>query len=111
VRELESVVERTLLLAEGEVVRVEDLPAAVRMRAAAGGRGVPIEIPEAGIDLEQLERDLVLRALEKAAGNVTRAARLLGLSRRTLQYRLEKIRGAPVGAPAAPDGADADTGD
>jgi len=105
VRELESVVERTLLLAEGDVVRVEDLPAAVRMRAA-GGRGVPIEIPEAGIDLEQLERDLVLQALEKAAGNVTRAARLLGLSRRTLQYRLEKIRVAPVGAPAAPYGAD-----
>jgi DNA-binding NtrC family response regulator len=107
VRELESVVERTLLLAEGDVIRVEDLPAAVRVRPGASA-GLAIEIPDTGVDLEQIERDLIQRALEKAGGNVTRAARLLGLTRRTLQYRLEKMRGAPVGAGAAPDGADGD---
>ena len=42
---------------------------------------------------------MILKALEKAGGNVTRAARLLGLSRRTMQYRMEKIQGAPDGAP------------
>jgi two-component system NtrC family response regulator len=78
------------------------------MRPTAAAAGVPIEIPDEGVDLERIERDLLQRALEKAGGNVTRAAKLLGLSRRTLQYRLEKIRGAPVGAVAAPDGADAD---
>ena len=97
-------VERTLLLADGDVIGLEDLPAAVRMRRAAGP-GIPVDIPDEGIDLDVLERRLILRALEKADGNVTRAARLLGLSRRTLQYRLEKIQAAPDGAVGAPDGA------
>jgi DNA-binding NtrC family response regulator len=110
VRELESVVERTLLLAEGEVIRLEDLPATVRMRGRAGGGGIPVEIPDGGLDLDDLERTLILRALEKSGGNVTRAARLLGLTRRTLQYRLEKIQGAPEGAAGAPNGA-AEAGD
>jgi DNA-binding NtrC family response regulator len=105
VRELESVIERTLLLAEGNVIHLQDLPAAVRSGAARAAAGVPVEIPDEGLDLEALERDLVRRALDKAGGNVTRAARLLGLSRRTLQYRLEKIEGARNGALAAPDGA------
>jgi DNA-binding NtrC family response regulator len=104
VRELESVIERTVLLADGEVIALEDLPAAVRMRRAAGP-GFPVDVPDEGLDLEALERSLIRRALEKAEGNVTRAARLLGLSRRTLQYRLEKIEGAPDGAAGAPDGA------
>jgi DNA-binding NtrC family response regulator len=110
VRELESVVERTLLLSEGDVIRLDDLPATVRMRARPGAGGIPVEIPEEGLDLDELERTLILRALEKSGGNVTRAARLLGLSRRTLQYRLEKIQGAPEGAATAPNGA-AETGD
>jgi len=110
VRELESVVERTLLLADGDVVRLDDLPPAVRMRGGAGAPGLPIEIPDDGLDLDGLERSLILRALDKCGGNVTRAARLLGLSRRTLQYRLEKIQGAPDGAAGAPDGAVDDEG-
>jgi len=110
VRELESVVERTLLLAEGDVIRLEDLPAAVRMRHRPGAGGIPVEIPDEGLDLEELERTLILRALEKSGGNVTRAARLLGLSRRTLQYRLEKMQGALEGAAGAPNGA-AEAGD
>jgi DNA-binding NtrC family response regulator len=105
VRELESIVERTLLLAEGDVIRLEDLPATVRMRGRPGGGGIPIEIPDEGLDLEELERALIVRALDKAGDNVTRAARLLGLSRRTLQYRLEKMQGAPEGAAGAPNGA------
>jgi DNA-binding NtrC family response regulator len=105
VRELESVIERTLLLAEGDVVRLEDLPLAVRSPSSARGAGPGLEIPDEGIDLDGVERDLILRAIEKSGGNVTRAARLLGLSRRTLQYRLERMRGAPDGAAGAPDGA------
>jgi ActR/RegA family two-component response regulator len=46
-----------------------------------------------------------VKALQKSAGNVSRAARLLGLSRRTLQYRMEKMQDAPDGAAAAPKGA------
>jgi DNA-binding NtrC family response regulator len=103
VRELESVVERTLLLADGDLVRLDDLPQAVRMRTPTLAGGLPIDIPDAGLDLDELEQSLILRALDKSGGNVTRAARLLGLSRRTLQYRLEKMQGAPDRAAGAPD--------
>jgi len=102
VRQLESVIERTLLLSEGAVIVPEDLPAAVRARSGAARGALDLEIPDSGIDLDQLERDLILKALEKAAGNVSRAARLLGLTRRTLQYRIEKMQ-APH-SEAAPDG-------
>jgi len=105
VRELESVIERALLLGEGELIVPADLPATLRSGAGAPKRATDIEIPDAGIDLESVERSLILKALEKAGGNVTRAARLLGLSRRTLQYRLEKMEGAPERAPGAPKGA------
>jgi DNA-binding NtrC family response regulator len=108
VRELESVIERALLLGEGAVVVPADLPAAVRAGISPVVRGpLEFEIPESGIDLEQVERSLILKAMDKAAGNVSRAARLLRLSRRTLQYRLEKLQqDAPNGAPAAPKGAE-----
>jgi DNA-binding NtrC family response regulator len=105
VRELESVIERALLLGEQDVILPEDLPAAVRARASAPAGAMDLEIPDEGIDLEAVERSLLLRALEKAGGNVSRAARLLGLSRRTLQYRMGKLQTAPDGAPPAPKSA------
>jgi len=105
VRELESVIERALLLGEGDLIVPADLPASLRPGAAAPRRATELEIPDTGIDLEAVERSLILKALDKAGGNVTRAARLLGLSRRTLQYRLEKMEGAPERAPGAPKGA------
>jgi DNA-binding NtrC family response regulator len=105
VRELESVIERALLLAEGEEILPLDLPAAVRAGLSVPRGPLALDIPESGIDLEAVERSLVLKALEKAEGNVSRAARLLGLTRRTMQYRLEKFQeeaGARVpGGPAA----------
>ena len=103
VRELESVIERALLLGESDSILPEDLPGAVRTRPSTPRGDVPIDIPETGIDLEAVERALILKALDRAGGNVTRAARLLGLSRRTLQYRLEKIQAPPDGV-AAPKG-------
>jgi regulatory Fis family protein len=57
------------------------------------------------LDLDELEAALIRKALSKAGGNVTRAARLLGLSRRTLQYRLGRLAGAPFGAGIARNGA------
>src|SRR5262249_52100403 len=107
VRELESVVERALLLGEEDVIGPADLPATVRAGGGAPRAAMDLEIPESGINLEDLERSLILKALEKAGGNVSRAARLLGLTRRTLQYRMEKIQDAPKGASAAPKGASA----
>jgi DNA-binding NtrC family response regulator len=108
VRELESVIERVLLLAENEKIVPSDLPASVRTRVATPRGALDLDIPEQGIDLDAVEESLMLKALEKAGGNVSRAARLLGLSRRTLQYRMAKLQGAPAGAPGAPNGADED---
>jgi transcriptional regulator with PAS, ATPase and Fis domain len=110
VRELESVLERALLLGEGPQIVPDDLPPQVRAglsRVSAGG--VEVDIPDAGLDLEALESTLIRKALAKAEGNVSKAARLLGLTRRTLQYRLEKLheseRGeAATGAASAPPG-------
>ena len=102
VRELESVIERSLLLAEGDEIQPEDLPAAVRARISVRRIPLALDIPDSGIDLDEVERSLVLRALEKTDGNVSRAARLLGLTRRTLQYRLEKIQAPAAAGPDRP---------
>jgi DNA-binding NtrC family response regulator len=106
VRQLESVLERAVLLSEGEELGPEDLPAAIRARINTTADPIAIEIPDVGIDIEAVERSLILKALEKAQGNVTRAAKLLGLTRRTLQYRLEKMQGAPNGATGLRNGAE-----
>jgi DNA-binding NtrC family response regulator len=102
VRELESVIERALLLAESDEIQPGDLPAAVRAGISSRRGPLALDIPDAGIDLEDVERSLVLKALEKTEGNVSRAARLLGLTRRTLQYRLEKIQGESEAAATGP---------
>ena len=102
VRELESVIERSLLLAEGDEIQPQDLPAAVRARVTVRRIPLALDIPDSGIDLDEVERSLVLRALEKTDGNVSRAARLLGLTRRTLQYRLEKIQAPAAAGPEGP---------
>jgi DNA-binding NtrC family response regulator len=96
VRELESTIERALLLGEGDAIVPGDLPASVRARAETPRATLGLEIPDEGIDLDALEESLMLKALEKAGGNVSHAARLLGLSRRTLQYRLAKMQDAPA---------------
>jgi DNA-binding NtrC family response regulator len=106
VRQLESVIERAILLSEGVEILPQDLPAAIRAGLTPSRIGVlGLELPDSGVDLEELERSLILKALEKTVGNVSRAARLLGLSRRTLQYRLEKMQTARNGAITAPKGA------
>ena len=53
--------------------------------------GDRVELPAAGIDLEQLERSLVVQALERTGWNQTRASALLGLNRDQIRYRIEKF--------------------
>ncbi len=99
VRQLEAVIERASLLSEGPEIKHYDLPIEIRFfnlpvqlaPSRSSGSKFAIEIPEQGIHLEALERDLILQAMEKSDWVITRAARLLGLSYRTLQYRLEKF--------------------
>lgn len=90
VRQLESAIERALLLAEGDEITAEDLPVEIRSAAQAEGSG-GFKLPPEGISFEDLERSLIVQAMEQTGWNITRAAKLLGLSFRTMQYRLDKF--------------------
>ncbi|MFN7623761.1 MAG: sigma-54 interaction domain-containing protein, partial [Acidobacteriota bacterium] len=90
VRQLESAIERALLLAEGDEITVEDLPVEIRQAVQAEGTA-GFRLPPEGISFEDLERSLIIQAMEQTGWNITRAARLLGLSFRTMQYRLDKF--------------------
>jgi DNA-binding NtrC family response regulator len=91
VRQLESVVERAVLLCEGNIVTPADLPSEVRLNTAPAARPYGFDIPADGIDIEEFERQLIVQAMEKSGWVIAKAARLLGLTYRTLQYRLEKF--------------------
>ncbi len=88
VRELENTVERLVLLAEDGRIDVADLPAAV-VRGASPAAAA-FALPEHGLVWDELEASLLRQALERAHGNRTHAARLLGLSYKAFLYRLEK---------------------
>ena len=90
VRELANVVERLVLLAEGGAARAEDLPEELAGGAARPLADGALRLPPQGLSWEALERDLLRQALELAAGNRARAARLLDLPYKAFLYRLEK---------------------
>jgi DNA-binding NtrC family response regulator len=90
VRQLESAIERAILLAESDLISVEDLPLEVRQEARPQVEG-SYKLPAEGISFEEFERSLIMQAMERTDYNITKAAKLLGLTFRTLQYRLEKF--------------------
>jgi two-component system response regulator HydG len=85
VRELENVVERAVIMGRGDYIQPEDLPGHI----SEGGEGEFTGIT-AGRPLSELEREAILKTLEMTGGNRTEAAKLLGISRRTLQYKLKE---------------------
>jgi len=87
VRELRAVIERAVLLADGVLLHLADLSLAVTNRHA----GAEMDLPPSGVNLERLERNLVIQALQRTGGNQTRAATLLGLNRDQVRYRIEKF--------------------
>ena len=87
VRELRNVVERAMLLVEGQRLEVKDFGALNAGAASSDG----FELPAAGVDLEAIERSLVAQALRRAGGNQTKAAALLGINRDQMRYRIEKF--------------------
>lgn len=89
IRELRNAVERAMLLVDGDELTADQFP----MTAASASRlSESVELPAQGIDLEQLERSLVIQALERSSWNQTRAATLLGLNRDQIRYRIEKFK-------------------
>ncbi len=90
VRELENVIERLVVLAPQDEVTVADLPDfLVRERPAM--EAIQLELPPQGISIEAVERELVLRALQRANWNQTKAAEFLDISRKMLIYRMDKF--------------------
>jgi DNA-binding NtrC family response regulator len=90
VRELENVIERLVVLAVGDEISLADLPDFLQ-RDRSHPDAIELNLPPGGISLERVERDLIVRSLEKFNWNQTQAARYLDISRRTLIYRMEKF--------------------
>lgn len=90
VRQLESAIERAVILADGEVIEENHLPPEILNPFSGSNPYAGIDLPGTGLNLEELEKHLLMRAMEKSGGVIAKAARLLGLTYRTLQYRLDK---------------------
>lgn len=88
VRELSNFCQRLSLLQPGIMVQLKDLLSEMQQKSSSTSQ--QFNIPPEGIDLAQLELDLIEQALEMAAGNRSKAARLLGITRDTLLYRMQK---------------------
>lgn len=90
VRELENVIERAVTLARGEKIVPEDLPPVVQ--GARGERRVIDEAEERTLPLHEMEKEYILRILEKTGGNKYQAAQVLGIDRKTLYRKLAEIQ-------------------
>ena len=90
VRELENTVERLLIMRSSDTIDVTELPAKVREGKRPGQVCRVVNLPDEGYSLEQLEREIVVEALERNDWNQTAAARFLRIPRHTLIYRIEK---------------------
>jgi two-component system NtrC family response regulator len=90
VRELENIIERIVVLSRGDEIALDDLPDFLR-RERPAVEALHLDLPPHGISLEAVEKELIVRALEKFNWNQTHAAQYLDLSRKTLIYRMEKF--------------------
>lgn len=92
VRQLESAIERAILLCENDTVTLDDLPPEMTHGSSlASASNDLFKLPPEGVNFEDVERSLIMQAMERTDNNITKSARLLGLTFRTLQYRLEKF--------------------
>ncbi len=102
VRELENALERAMIFHRGDVITLDDLPETIRAPRSRETAALPVSLPEAGLSLEEVEKELILRALQKHDWNQSRAARYLGITRHTLLYRMEKHNIVRPGARGTP---------
>jgi len=95
VRELENAVERAVVICRGEEIRREDLVPTINAanQSPAGAAAYGPMVP--GASMAELERHAILKTLEHVGGSTTRAAEILGISPRTIQYRLREYAGVP----------------
>lgn len=100
VRELRNACERLVILHAGRAIAARDLPREIH-QAPVATRAHSFRLPAGGLHMDRLEADLIQQALERTNGNRSQAARLLGLTRDTLLYRIKKydLAETPVTAP------------
>jgi two-component system, NtrC family, response regulator AtoC len=91
VRELRNAIERAMILEETALISTASLPITISHPDGRSDLILPVDIPTEGMSLEDNERLLLARALEKTAGNQTQAARLLRITRDTLRYKMKKF--------------------
>jgi len=97
VREIKNVMERAVLFEKGEYISgdniniIESSMVQSKTKDGVSADFVINDIPEKGISLEEVEKSLILKSLDKTKGNQTKAARLLGISRETIKYRIKKF--------------------
>ncbi|HTK38746.1 MAG TPA: sigma-54 dependent transcriptional regulator, partial [Pyrinomonadaceae bacterium] len=91
VRQLESALERAVLLCENDTITVADLPPEMTQSSTPSAAGDFFKLPPEGVNFEDVERSLIMQAMDRTDNNITKSAKLLGLTFRTLQYRLEKF--------------------
>ncbi len=95
VRQLESAIERAILLSENDTITFDDLPPEMTQSRAAGASATAgdtqFKLPPEGVNFEDVERSLIMQAMDRTDNNITKSAKMLGLTFRTLQYRLEKF--------------------
>jgi DNA-binding NtrC family response regulator len=91
VRELRNKVEMACILCQsGAIGRVDLFPHRPSARTQQGNGSPPVSLPEQGLDWDALEEGLLKEALRRAAGNLSRASRLVGMSRPKFKYRAQK---------------------
>jgi two-component system NtrC family response regulator len=95
VRELENIIERSVVVCRGDIITTRDLPFQVRERLEEAHLGVEGNEQSLGAMLSQMERDLIMRALDEHGGVQTKAARSLGISERVLRYKMKKYGLSP----------------
>jgi len=89
IRQLESVIERAMLVSESSFINLKDIKSELRFPQ---GRGIiDSDLPDEGINFEELEKELLRKAMQKSNGVATKAAKLLGMSYKTFWYRWEKF--------------------
>jgi DNA-binding NtrC family response regulator len=97
VRELRTAIEHGIVMCNGPRLTARHLPGSVRGDRDGGTRGVVAGSSDADLNLERVEGEFIQRALERTDSNRTEAAKLLGISRRTLQRKLKEIEGGGEG--------------
>ncbi|CAN5205106.1 sigma-54 dependent transcriptional regulator [soil metagenome] len=117
VRELRTAIEHGVVMTSGPKITLRELPTAVRQAAAAGTlpggitAGKAFGARTSPLDLHETERKLIMQALATTRGNITAAAKKLGISRRTLHRKINEMNAAKAAEEAAADGSGSSTED